>query len=75
MNLKEYVGKMVRLIDIDGDIFTGHADIYHYDYDTASGIAALTFLSDDGRYLDFDENEIAHIEIISDSVPVMAKVV
>ena len=75
MNLKEYAGKMVRLIDTDGDIFTGRADIYHYDYDTASGIAAMTFLSDDGRYLDFDENEIASIEIISADIPVMATAV
>ena len=62
MNLQAFIGKRVKLVDIDGDVFFGLADIYHFDYDTASGTSSLTFLTDAGEYLDFEETEIASIE-------------
>ena len=63
MNLQSFVGKKVRLVDTNGNVLTGTADIYHHDYDTASGSAALTFIADSGDYLDFDESEIKSIEL------------
>ena len=78
MQLWKYEGKQVKLLDSDGDVFVGYADIYHGADDTASGFASLTVIphgSDYDSAIDFDENEIASIEIITFDVPEMAKAI
>ena len=47
----------------DGNVYRGLADIYHSAEDTSSGIASLTIALADGSLIDFDEPEIAGIEI------------
>ena len=72
MQLWKFEGKKVRLLDSDGDVFIGYADIYHDADDTASGIASLTVIPHGGGYdsaIDFEEPEIVSIEIVTADIP------
>jgi len=78
MQLWKYEGKQVRLLDSDGDVFLGYADIYHDADDTASGIASLTVIPHGGEYdsaIDFEESEIVSIEIVAADIPTMAEAI
>ena len=75
MQLWKYLGKHVKVTTIYGSTQLGIADIYHYAEDTASGIAALTVALADGTLIDFDELEVATIEIISSESPIMASAI
>jgi len=75
MDLWKYEGKQVKILDTDGDIFVGYADIYHDADDAANGIAALTCIPLGGTpdmLIDFEESEIASIEIVASNVSAMA---
>ena len=85
MDLRKYDGKRIRLTDVDGSVFTGYAD-YHDAEDNASNISSLS-LDLDGDienlqfkykgdvYIDFEEPEIANVEIITNDNPVMAEAI
>lgn len=72
MDLKELPGKKIRLIDNDGDVFIGYAGDYTWaDDNIPEGIAAIAidYPIKNGKIkyeniVDFNENEIASIEII-----------
>ena len=72
MKLREYEGKRVRIIDKRGRTYIGLVDIYSYADDNESGIASILFVSDDGAFIEFEETEIAKIEIIGASVQGLA---
>ena len=73
MKLWEYEGKRIRLIDIDGQVFTGFIDHYTSDLDNPSGIASLSLEQDGerGNLINLEEPEIASIEIL-EAAPKMA---
>ena len=62
MQLWEYLDEQVKITTIDGSVYIGFADIYHFAEDTSSGIASLTIALADGSLIDFDDPEIAGIE-------------
>jgi hypothetical protein len=66
MKLYDYVGLRIRIIDDDGNITTGLADFYTSELDDPDGAASLSIRPDGtlGVLFEFEENEIAHIEII-----------
>lgn len=72
MDLKKLPGKKIRLTDIDGDVFEGYASDYTWpDDNIPEGVAAIAmdYPVKNGKIkykniVDFNENEIASIEII-----------
>ena len=67
LKLWKYDGKTVKITNIDGQTFFGTADCHSADKN-ASGIQSLTietFYSSDGMLIDFEEQNIASIELIS----------
>ncbi|MDR2166657.1 MAG: hypothetical protein LBE35_02245 [Clostridiales bacterium] len=69
MHLWEYEGKRVKIVDDDGNITVGLADFYTSELDDPNGVASLTIRPDgvSGALFEFEENEIAHIEIIPEA--------
>lgn len=73
MKLWEYKGKRLKIIDIDGNVFKGSYDSYTSALDAydsngePDGMPKLTIAIEDNRgtLVEFDESEIASIEIIS----------
>ena len=69
MKLWEYSGKRVRITAIDGQVFVGFGDHYTSALDAPNGVATLS-LDPDGRddvYINFEESEIAVIELIKET--------
>ena len=74
MKLWECSGKRVKITDIDGKAFVGIVDRYTSDLDNPDGVATIS-LDPDNRsdvYINFEETEIASIELIYPAVPAMA---
>ena len=72
MNLWMYEGKKIKLTSITGRTYVGIADIYHEAEDNESELASLSVEMADGAYIDFDEPEIASIEIIEATIQSLA---
>jgi len=68
MNLQNYEGNHVIIKSKSGKAFTGLADFYSHADDNANGVASLTIETIDGALVEFDENEISNIKIISADV-------
>ena len=65
MNLWMYNGKKVKIIDLNGQTFVGIAD-YHSAENNTSGVDSLAIEisdSDEGILYEFEEHEIASIEL------------
>ena len=67
MHLGKYSGKKVILTDVDGDKFEGIADLYTSALDNPSGVASIAIRQSNKRgvLIEFEEQEIASIELIS----------
>lgn len=75
MKLWEYDDKRVRITSISGRVFTGLVDRYTSELDSPDGVASIS-LDPDGRddvYINFEESEIASIEIIPADNPIYGK--
>ena len=70
MKLWKYNGKHVRIQTDDGQIFTGIAQDYTSELDNPDGVACISIGN-----IEFEESEIASIEIIHASAPVMASAI
>ena len=77
MDLWNYSGKRVEIIDIDGRKHVGLVDFYTSELDEPDGVATISLRPDgyDGVLIDFTAAEIASIEIITAAKPVMASAV
>jgi len=70
MNLYEYTGKRIKITTIRGRVFEGIAQDYTSALDNPDGVNCISIGN-----IEFEESEIANIEIITADSPVMAKVV
>jgi len=77
MKMWEYKGKHIRVRDIDGKVSTGYYDHYVSALDSPDGVETLSIRPDSGEriLIEFEESEIADIEIIDADIHEMAKVV
>jgi len=67
MSLRQYEGKRVRLIDVDGEIFEGRANDYVFPEDNEpEGVESITLYNCSNRPhpIEFFANEIKSIEVI-----------
>ncbi|MCC8098002.1 MAG: hypothetical protein LIO44_05505 [Eubacterium sp.] len=70
MNLRSYEGKIVRLIDVDGEIYEGRATDYIFPEDNEpEGVESIVVkpfsgFKMSGKYVEFPREEIKSIEII-----------
>lgn len=66
MQLSEYVGKQVRLVDIDGEVFEGRCSDYSPPYDNDLEFASIGIVTREGAGFSYElyENEIKSIEVI-----------
>ena len=77
MKLWMFEDKRVRLTDVDGKIFVGFVDHYTSELDSPNDIASIS-LELDGRddvCINFEESEIACIEVFAANAQAMAMVV
>lgn len=69
MNLIEYEGKRVRIIDIDGNLFEGSVGDYCYPEDDENNLEMIVVDVTKGKYVGnpvgFYAKEIKSIEVIS----------
>ena len=66
MNLRKFDGRKVKITDVYGQTVIGIAD-YHSAEDNASGIDSLTIETSEnqsGMSIDFEEPEIANVELV-----------
>ena len=73
MNLWEYSGKHVRIIDVDNRKHMGFVEFYTSELDDFDGVASISLrpYNTEGFLIDFTEPEIAGIEIITANSNVM----
>jgi hypothetical protein len=66
MNLREYVGKRIRLTDIDDQVFEGDCTDYTQPLDNDPEIASIGIVTEPGAGYSYElyENEIKSIDII-----------
>ncbi|WP_062353302.1 hypothetical protein [Bacillus kwashiorkori] len=66
MNLREYVGKKIRLMDVDGQVFEGKCTDYTQALDNEPEIESIGIETVSGADYSYEiyENEIKSIEII-----------
>lgn len=68
MNLKQYDGKNVRIVDIEGEIFEGHVTDYIYPDEDDTGLESIiidcTKGKLNGKGVEFWEKDIKSIEVI-----------
>jgi len=70
MKLWEFAGKQIRIKTISGRIFEGLAQDYTSELDSPSGIACISIGN-----IEFEENEISGIEILTADTPVLQQAV
>ena len=76
MKLWEYSGKRTKITAIDGQVFSGLADLYTSELDNPSGVESLCVWVDDSeKLIEFELSEIVNIEIIAADDPIMAKAI
>lgn len=65
MNLKQYLGKDIRVTFVDDQILEGHCNTYTGRLDTEDELYdEITIATDKHQYIGFNESEIKSIEII-----------
>lgn len=65
MNLKQYLGKYIRVVFVDGQILEGHCNSYTDKLDTDDELYdELTIRTSKYPYVSFNESEIKSIEVI-----------
>lgn len=65
MNLKQYLGKQIRVTFIDGQILEGHCNTFTGQLNTEDELYdEITIATDKHPYIRFNESEIKSIEII-----------
>ena len=67
MKLWQYFGKYVRITTGDGQVFVGKASYYESELDNPNGVACIAIDT-----LEFEEHEIAKIEIVTASTQELA---
>ena len=70
MKLWKYSGKHIKITADDGQVFEGIAQDYVSELDNPSGVSCIS-IGD----IEFEENEIVKIEVISADTPTMANAV
>ena len=64
MNLKQYLGKDIRVIFVDGQVLEGHCNSFTGKLDTENELYdEITISTDKHPYIGFNESEIAAIEL------------
>ena len=65
MNLKQYLGKDIRVTFVDGQILEGHCNTYTGRLDTEDELYdEITIRTDKNPYVGFNESEIKSIELM-----------
>ena len=77
LKLWKYENLRLRITDIDGVVHSGVGIEFTCGINNPDGIPTFSFApdGDEDIYIEFEESEIANIEIITADSPVMAKVV
>ena len=74
MNLWEFSGKKIKIIDIDGRKFVGLGDLYTSEIDNPDGVETLSLwtsgVMEEGSLIEFELDEIASIEVIPSGVSI-----
>lgn len=68
MNLKQYYGKAVRIVDVDDEVFEGKVTDYIYPGDDDTGLESIIIDCTNGKLkgkgVEFWEKDIKSIEVI-----------
>ena len=65
MNLEDYVGLKVEIIDVDGQVFYGVVDDHVFPNETDEEKESIVIKNHDGRLIELYPDEIKSIIIIS----------
>ena len=69
MNLEQYLGKEIRIVFVDGQILGGHCNSFTGKLDTEDELYdEITIRTDKYPYVEFNESEIASIELTQDDI-------
>lgn len=69
MNLEQYLGKEIRVVFVDGQILEGHCNSFTGKLDTEDELYdEITIRTDKYPYIEFNESEIASIELTQDGI-------
>ena len=65
MNLRQYLGKDIKVTFVDGQVLEGHCNTFTGKLDTEDELYdEITIKTDKNPYIGFNESEIRSIEII-----------
>lgn len=65
MNLRQYLGKDLKVTFVDGQVLEGHCNTFTGKLDTEDELYdEITIKTDKNPYIGFNESEIKSIEII-----------
>lgn len=65
MNLRQYLGKDIKVTFVDGQVFEGHCNTFTGKLDTEDELYdEITIKTDKNPYIGFNESEIKSIEIV-----------
>lgn len=64
MNLKQYIEKNVLISASNGKTFEGIVDEYFHADETDAETESIVIQTEDGKLIEFTENDIADIKII-----------
>ncbi|WP_332059043.1 hypothetical protein, partial [Streptococcus canis] len=65
MNLRQYLGKDIKVTFVDGQVLEGHCNTFTGKLDTKDELYdEITIKTDKNPYIGFNESEIKSIEII-----------
>lgn len=65
MNLRQYLGKEIKVTFVDGQVLEGHCNTFTGKLDTEDELYdEITIKTDKNPYIGFNESEIKSIEII-----------
>ena len=65
MNLKQYLGKNIRVTYVDGHVWEGYCHTFTVKLDTEDELYdEITIETDKYPYVGFNESEIKYIEVI-----------
>ena len=64
MNLEKYCGKTVSLLASNGETFIGFVDDFFFADDNENGMESIVIKTNNGKIIEFPEDDILKIEII-----------
>ncbi|VDZ39422.1 Uncharacterised protein [Streptococcus dysgalactiae subsp. dysgalactiae] len=65
MNLRQYLGKDIKVTFVDGQVLEGHCNTFTGKLDTEDELYdEITIKTDKNPYIGFNESEIKSIEIV-----------